>query len=160
MAPKGNNKRARISTKPRVMLSDSNRFGNNLQAEATLSNGKAKALQLPLELLMEVMSHFKAVSTGIIYGHSSRGLDSSYLERTDALRSLSQTCKLWRYIFFPLLWERLDVFATHSQSGAWYQVFGETMIRKCFLVTENQEIASHVRYVKDLLSDTKLADWC
>ncbi|KDR72797.1 hypothetical protein GALMADRAFT_101124 [Galerina marginata CBS 339.88] len=100
---------------------------------------------------MEIVSYFKAlpIPMTLVYGHY---LPSDYLERTDTLRALSQTCRLWRNTFFPLLWQRLETCATHSQSGAWYQVFGESLIRKSFLVTENPEIAAHVRSMSVILS--------
>ena len=59
-----------------------------------------------------------------------------------------ETCKLWRNLFFPLLWERLEPCLTHSKAAAWYKVYGESLIRKSSLVCENPEIASHVRYVQ------------
>lgn len=107
-------------------------------------------LELPLELIMEILSHFDSLPT--ITGkldYSPFGVSPMvarrYLERTDALRALSQTCRLWRNLFFPLLWERLEPCLTHSKAAAWYKVYGESLIRKSSLVCENQEIASHVR---------------
>ncbi|KIM44350.1 hypothetical protein M413DRAFT_443346 [Hebeloma cylindrosporum] len=63
------------------------------------------------------------------------------------------TCKSWRYLFFPLLWERLEPCLTHSKNvGTWYKVYGESLIRKSSLVCENPEIASHVRSMSVILS--------
>jgi hypothetical protein len=113
----------------------------------------SKLLELPLELIMEIVSHFDhlPIITGKL-DYSPFGVDPTisrrYLERTDALRALSQTCKLWRHLFFPLLWERLEPCLTHSKAAAWYKVYGESLIRKSSLVCENPEIASHVRYVQ------------
>uniref|UniRef100_A0A8H7XQ75 F-box domain-containing protein n=1 Tax=Psilocybe cubensis TaxID=181762 RepID=A0A8H7XQ75_PSICU len=154
MAPKVN-KRAKISAKSKPSVAGPISTGLGLQVDATFPIKKSKALQLPLELLLEIVTYFNAFPSEPVGFYDRRYFDreaSKYLERTDALRSLSQTCRLWRYIFLPLLWERLDVLATHSESGAWYQVFGETLIRKCFLVTENRDIASHVRSVSVVLS--------
>jgi len=113
----------------------------------------SKLLELPLELIMEILSHFDHLP--IITGKldcSPFGVDPTisrrYLGRTDVLRALSQTCKLWRNLFFPLLWERLEPCLTHSKAAAWYKVYGESLIRKSSLVCENQEIALHVRYVQ------------
>jgi len=115
------------------------------------SNNKgSKALELPLELLTEILSYFECLPVPITYRscfilHSAES--SRYLERSDVLRSLSQTCKLWRTMFFPLLWERLETCLFHSFSGALYKVYGESLIRKSSLVCENPEMASHVRCV-------------
>lgn len=108
-----------------------------------------KALQLPLELLMEILSYFKGIRrpSSNAYIHNTSNNLSEYLERTDTTRALSQTCRYWRFTLMPVLWESLDVCATHSKSKAWYQVFGETLVRKSTLMTANPEIASHVRSV-------------
>lgn len=126
-----------------------------MAAEA-LTKG-SKALELPWELLIEIISYFERlpipITTKTNFHPSPYGVDlmpsesSQYLERTDALRALSQTCRLWRNIFFPLLWERLEACLTHSSTAAWYKVYGESLIRKSSLVAENPGIASHVRCV-------------
>jgi hypothetical protein len=115
---------------------------------------RPKVLELPLELLMEIISYFECLPVPMIASRSTAPYiigyssgPSRYLERTDALRLLSQTCKLWRHIFFPLLWERLEPCLTHSESGAWYKVYGESLIRKSSLVCETPHIALHVRCV-------------
>lgn len=113
----------------------------------------SKVLELPWELLMEILSHFGHLPIPVTADHNFSvdfKLSSWYLERTDALRALSQTCRLWRNLFFPLLWERLEPCLTHSKAAAWYKVYGESLIRKSSLVRENTEIASHVRYVCEL----------
>jgi hypothetical protein len=133
------------------------------KSKLAFSNKKgSKALELPLELLMEIISYFETLPVlttagsriyvtlhGIDYFHPSR-----YLERINTLRLLSQTCKLWRNIFFPLLWERLEACLPHSSSGAWYKVYGESLIRKSSFVCENPEVASHVRCVLKLSKKT------
>lgn len=60
-------------------------------------NKDSKALELPWKLLMEILSYFKSlpfpvtIKTDFSPSHES----SRYLERTDVLLALSQTCKLW-----------------------------------------------------------------
>jgi hypothetical protein len=109
---------------------------------------------------MEILSYFEYLPIPITSKNyiTPHGIDyllpSRYLERTTALRLLSQTCKLWRNIFFPLLWERLEACLSHSSTGAWYKIYGESLIRKSSLVCENPEIASHVRCVLKTLKET------
>ena len=116
-------------------------------------NTSATLLELPLELIMEVLSHFEclpAIITGK-FDYDLFGIDPKitrrYLERTDALRALSQMCRSWRNLFFPLLWERLEPCLIHSDSGNWSEGYGNSLIRKSAFVCENPEIASHVRCV-------------
>jgi len=123
-------------------------------AEASaFPNTSSTLLELPLELIMEILSHFDCLPT--ITGKLDLGLfgvdpkvSRRDLERTDALRALSQTCRSWRNLFSPLLWERLEPCLIHSDSGKWSESYGESLIRKSTLVCENPEIASHVRCVQ------------
>ncbi|KIM44352.1 hypothetical protein M413DRAFT_443348 [Hebeloma cylindrosporum] len=121
-------------------------------------NKGSKVLELPVELLMEILSYFGRLPIPLTADKnlSSLGVDtersSRYLERTDVLRALSQTCKVWRHLFFPLLWERLEPCLTHSSGCAWYKLFGESLIRKSSFVCENPAIASHVRSMSVVFS--------
>lgn len=111
---------------------------------------QAVALQLPPELLLEIISHFQFLPIPYKDGnqHSyEKILPEVYLERTDILRALSQTCQYWRQMFLPMQWQCLDVVSSHSSSGAWYKTLGESLIRKSQLVCEMPELASYVRYV-------------
>ena len=110
-------------------------------------------LELPLELIMEILSHFNylpVITAKLDLGHF--GVDPKvsrlYLKRTDVLRALSQTCRSWRNLFSPLLWERLEPCLIHSDSGKCPESYGESLIRKSTFVCENPEIASHVRCVR------------
>ncbi|KAH9475335.1 hypothetical protein JR316_0012446 [Psilocybe cubensis] len=139
------NKRSRIQTTG---------HGN---AHASSSNENVKALKLPVELLMEIASHFKGLPdsfAGLHRGHYSQRTVVKYLERTITLRSLSQTCKFWRTIFFPLLWKTLDVYATYSAPASWYRFLAKSLIKKCTAITleENKIIAQHVRSMTVILS--------
>ena len=105
----------------------------NATGPPAFPNKGFELLELPLELIMEILSHFAHVpiSTG----------------RTYALRALSQTCRSWRNLFFPLLWERIEPSFVHCNRGEWSKVYGDSLIRKSSLVCENPEIACHVRCV-------------
>lgn len=66
-----------------------------------------KAFDLPLEILMEIVSYYPALPLPVSRYFCSQVLPSSTLVRSDALRSLSQVCRYWRQIFFPMLWEHV-----------------------------------------------------
>ena len=114
---------------------------------------ESKALDLPLELLREIISYFNCFPDQLIPSYASDEQSSlvprdprTYLERRNVLRSLSQTCRYWRDIFFPILWEHLNT--AHSEMpGQWYMALGESMIKKSLLLSKNPEIAAHVQYV-------------
>ncbi|PPQ70344.1 hypothetical protein CVT24_013005 [Panaeolus cyanescens] len=108
------------------------------------------ALQLPPELLLEILSYFKSLPVPI--DTRARMLHEDYLERTDMLRALSQTCKVWRQMFLPLLWSSLNIVSSHSKSAAWYKTLSESLIRKSELVREMPELASYVRCMSLCLS--------
>jgi len=126
---------------------------NAKAAEApAFPNIRSTLLELPLELIMEILSHFDCLPTITSKHHYGLfGIDPTvtrrYLERTNRLRGLSQTCRSWRNLFFPLLWERLESCLTNSTSNEWFKVYGDSLIRKSALVCENTEIASYVRCV-------------
>ena len=114
-------------------------------------NTGSTLLELPHELIMEILSHFDCLP--IITGKVDYGLfgidptvTRRYLERTNALRALSQTCKSGRDLFFPLLWERLEP-CLNSTSKEWFKVYRDSLMRMSAFVCENPEIASHVRCV-------------
>ena len=108
----------------------------NATGPPAFPNKGFELLELPLELIMEILSHFAHVpiSTG----------------RTYALRALSQTCRSWRNLFLPLLWERLESCCSvmDVDSGNRFESNMNSLIRKSALVCENPEIASHVRCVQ------------
>ena len=125
----------------------------NIEA-AEASAFRSTLLELPLELIIEILSHFNCLP--LITGKLDYGLfgidptvTRRYLERTDTLRALSQTCRSWRNRFFPLLWDRLEPCLIHSSdSGIWSESYGTSLIRKSALVCENPEIASYIRCVQ------------
>jgi len=110
-------------------------------------------LELPLELIMEIISHFDClpiITSKLNYerfGADPR-FSSRYLERIDALRALSQTCRSFRNLFFSLLWERLEPCLIQFDSGKWSESNADLLMQMSTFVCENPEIASHVRCVQ------------
>lgn len=87
------------------------KVGEGAQAEISVNNGKCKFIDLPAELLLEIVSFFPAVHIPTSRRFNTPVLPPSIFERWDVLRALSQTCRLWRNIFFPMLWERMEACA-------------------------------------------------
>ena len=118
-------------------------------------NTGSTLFKLPLELIMEILSYFNCLPIITnklnlsLFGINPK-VSRRYLERTDALRALSQTCRSWRNLFLPLLWERLESCCSvmDIDSGNRFESNMNSLIRKSALVCENPEIASHVRCVQ------------
>jgi len=69
-----------------------------------MRNSKTGLLDLPDELLLEILSHYPS----LLALASSDG-SNQCMPRRDALGALSQTCrKLWRF-FRPFIWNNIDV---------------------------------------------------
>ncbi len=110
-------KRAKTSgTSDRAPASPNQSNSNDNNAvTGDVDNRKCKFVELPLELLLEIISHFQAVSIPAKLGSEMPVLPPSVFERPDVLRALSQTCRHWRSIFFPMLWERMEVCAVRAK---------------------------------------------
>ena len=123
-------------------------------AEASaFPNTSSTLLELPLELIMEIISHFDflpIITSKLnyeLFGADPR-FSGRYRERIDALRALSQTCRSLRNLFFLLLWERLEPCLIPSDSGKWSENNANLLMRMSTFVCDNPEIASHVRCVQ------------
>ncbi|TFK23292.1 hypothetical protein FA15DRAFT_594422 [Coprinopsis marcescibilis] len=129
---------------------------NSSSAQKTTASpsvqGRSLALELPLELLMEVVGWYKSpitMTTLKMETPNHRLLPPWILERTDALRALSQTCTRWRIVFLPMLWETMEVSVLRNPGGHWYKGISEALQRKCLGVAdpEMDKVAGLVRLV-------------
>ena len=113
----------------------------------SLPNRTSSALELPIELLMEILSYFPRAPIEVprygVYFYNTP--PASSLEYTDLLRALSQTCRRWRSIFLPLLWECLEVCTTRSQKPAWYLWLARSLEKKSKGLAQSPQHAAHVR---------------
>ncbi|KAJ6473788.1 hypothetical protein C8R45DRAFT_1103468 [Mycena sanguinolenta] len=129
---------------------------------------------LPVEILHEITSHFRGVPVPL---SKFRILPGIYLERFDALRSLSETCQRLRAVFLAPAWERLEVCASakvlerpdgYECSGFLYPPEGRGLFESAELATDfsrelgwqvdvvskrNPKLASAVRVVTAVLPD-------
>ncbi|TFK38271.1 hypothetical protein BDQ12DRAFT_735828 [Crucibulum laeve] len=76
--------------------------------------GTSKALELPMEILTEISSYFYALVIPEVTTHPNDNNDTfpqmyqpNVFERPKVLRALSQTCRLWRSMLYPLIWEHV-----------------------------------------------------
>ncbi|KAG6907292.1 hypothetical protein DXG01_009485 [Tephrocybe rancida] len=101
---------------------------------------------LPTEIWLEILSYLPSVRIPTLRISSSPVLPASTLARQQGLRALSQTCRQFRTLFLPQLWDRFEVCATKRQqetplhhsndvqgmegvfvSGAWYKSIAEAL---------------------------------
>ncbi|TFK38261.1 hypothetical protein BDQ12DRAFT_127215 [Crucibulum laeve] len=81
------------------------------------TTGKSKALELPIEILTEILSYFRTM----IIPHPNDNetfppiYQSHTVERPRALRALAQTCHLWRFMLYSLLWEHAVCISVYSE---------------------------------------------
>ena len=141
--------------------------------DITASAKSPQILQLPAELWLEIMAYFPAVPIPTQRITRSPVLPPSSLDRSDVLRSLSQTCHTLRDMFFEQAWDRLEVCAIRAQRpgngqksgdysieglnygldqipGSWYLGVSRTLQTKCEGFSRQPEYAALVRQVIDV----------
>jgi len=136
-------------SKMRVQYSPLETVNVKAAGASAFPNTRSTLLELPLELIMEILSHLDGlpIITSELNYHrfnSVPRVSGWYLERTNALRALSHTCRSWRKLFSPLLWERLEPCLIHSDSGKRSESNADLLMRMSTFICENPEIASHV----------------
>ncbi|CAL1707387.1 unnamed protein product [Somion occarium] len=103
---------------------------------------------LPVELrdmiFEEVFQSLRDVTREDVL-RNSRSLPTSYAEKRDMLRSLSQTCRSLRPQFIPLLWENVEACVTRKENGTWYKELGEKLENLSDGLVKSPELAQHVR---------------
>ena len=109
----------------------------------------------PVELLLEILSH-TSEATVPIPNKIAKPLPPKYLERTTALRTLSQLCRSLRSMALPALWEKIEAWATTSEYAphtlhrctGWHKNIATDLIAQLETVTiRAPSLASYVRYV-------------
>ncbi|KAF5330541.1 hypothetical protein D9619_005233 [Psilocybe cf. subviscida] len=120
---------------------------------------RARVLDLPLELWTETLTYLRQIPSPmtsvdfmILAYPRNYNIPAEFLERTDVLRALSQTCRRLRNVFLPLVWQQLDTCVMRSPSGSWFHTFGQSIIRKSIFVQQNPELGAFVRTMTVSLS--------
>lgn len=122
---------------------------NRAGAHGNLGKG---ILRCPVELQTEIVDYFLPVgsTSDKYYYESDPILRPMYLERTDALRTLSQVSLDYRRVFLPLLYETLNACCGQrpkedSNKMSFFKHVGDTLRRKSKGLVANPELASYVR---------------
>lgn len=124
--------------------------------------------RLPSELIPEILSYFLSVEVDtVIQGarskrkgkRSSSGsgfpgfLSPGHAERSDILRCLAGTCRAWRILLLPFLWDRLDVcFSSRAWSSPGvdtldpvYKFIATATIQKCNGLIQSSHLTPLIR---------------
>ncbi|CAA7268069.1 unnamed protein product [Cyclocybe aegerita] len=114
------------------------------------SNSTKGILVLPSGLWTETLKNLQAIGPLTRAPSDTPVLPETYLERTDALRALSQVCVAYRRAFLPVLWESFTAccsarVSAKTKPGSFYKHNGEALLRKCAGLTANPELAGFVR---------------
>ncbi|KAJ7172941.1 hypothetical protein C8R43DRAFT_1119763 [Mycena crocata] len=120
---------------------------------------------LPTETLHEIVSHFRGIHIPCP-SDLNNILTRTYLERSEALLCLAETCRRLRHVFLPLAWKHVEICAhssitAHTQSNhrrLWPLKLSKQMAMELVWHTEiitlrNPSLAQHVRVVSVALSD-------
>ena len=102
---------------------------------------------LPVELLLEILSYMQRSPIPCLAGQP-QVLTAEYLERSRALRGLSQLCRFLRFALLPLVWERVEVCAINTPH-AWCKALATDLVEQLEIVTIREpSYAAHVKYVR------------
>ncbi|KAF8063486.1 hypothetical protein FPV67DRAFT_247068 [Lyophyllum atratum] len=172
-----------MSSRKRARRSDQNTMptkkpttSSNSAPEIPLPAGSHSALifAVPPEIWLEILSFLPSVQIPTRRISHSPLLPSSTLARQEALRALSQTCRVFRDKFLSVLWDRFEVCATLGQvetpawrdkglpsedlnrnfdlSGAWYKDIAEALETKSKGLQQSLEHAKLVHKVSVALT--------
>jgi len=119
---------------------------NSESEQVQPTNGRQKLPDLPVELLLEVISYFPVVPVPALLAPCMSILAPEALDRADAVQSLSQTCHRLRNIFLPVLWESLDTWAVRYPSS-WYLSVARKLEKQSNMLVKNKDLAAYVRRV-------------
>jgi hypothetical protein len=111
------------------------------------------AAQVPPNLFLEILSNLYSVPFDKP-GHQDPSNVSYYLgeralERSNALRAMSQTCRDWRRTLLPVLYQSLEVGAIvrpeAQADDQWFIQCAERLISKCGGLADNPQFAWYTR---------------
>ncbi|KAJ7748779.1 hypothetical protein DFH07DRAFT_560834 [Mycena maculata] len=156
-------------------MAKSKRMKTQTTEEVADSGTRKPVLEIPTEIWLEIMSqsHFLVLSSekdGIPrsllllsrskIASSPKTVPPAYRVRPETLRALSQTCRSFRSIFLPLLWEHVEGCFESKDGTAWHARVANVLLERCkgLMQRENQSLARHVRVVSVSLSWHRVAE--
>ena len=118
------------------------------------ANANRGFLKLPPELWDEIFQHFYGVDllSRVPGSNDDRVLPPKFLQKSDALRSLSQLCVAYRKIFLPILWESFMVcFNVRGRTNGeeeplFFRHVGQTLLRKCDGLTSRADLHPLIKF--------------
>lgn len=125
------------------------------QCIVQIPNGPS-LLSLPAEIILHIASTYsRREYCGANYycdewllSDDDEGDDMLHFERREALKALSQTCKVLRNLFLPQLWECFEAAYDPRDPPEDWVAFGAAKLERLSKgLVENPTLASHVRYV-------------
>jgi F-box-like len=111
---------------------------------------------LPTEILLDILDYVCPSITGCEILQNHLFFPSERRARFKVLRALSQTCRLWRCRFLPLLWHRLEVCTISRGFPEWkyMEQIGPALFTKSTGLLESEYLWSYVQYVSLLVSQS------
>ncbi|KAJ7173935.1 hypothetical protein C8R43DRAFT_1204751, partial [Mycena crocata] len=85
-------------------------------------------------------------------------IPDEYRERPEILRALSQTCRRFRVIFLPLLWENVEAYFESKDGSSWNIRVSDVLLDRCrgLMKRENQSLARYVRVFSVSISSYRI----
>ncbi|KAJ6632137.1 hypothetical protein B0H10DRAFT_1976253 [Mycena sp. CBHHK59/15] len=115
-----------------------------IQADTVDPSSRNPVLEIPTEIWLEIVSDsYFLILDGEKDGMSRSALllsriristcpttvPPAYRERQETLRALSQTCRAFRALFLPLLWERVEeFFEPKNRDSSWHARYTNILV--------------------------------
>ncbi|KAI5826257.1 hypothetical protein K523DRAFT_395153 [Schizophyllum commune Tattone D] len=119
------------------------------------SPGAVSLTSLPDELLLEIIDCLPRVSVLI---NRNMPYDEDDLTRREVISALSQTCRRYRSLLYPLLWQTIEAVASNidrlfSEKGVqWKKRLATDLVRQLDFAIHNPSIAEHVESLSIILT--------
>ncbi|KAI5893257.1 uncharacterized protein SCHCODRAFT_02538033 [Schizophyllum commune H4-8] len=112
------------------------------------SPGAVTLTSLPDELLLEIVDCLPRVSVLI---NRNMPYDEDDLTRREIISALSQTCRRFRILLHPLLWQTIEAVA--KKGVQWKKRLATDLVRQLDFAIHNPSIAEHVESLSIIVTD-------
>jgi hypothetical protein len=105
---------------------------------------------MPPEILYNIVSQFGCIPIPFQGPTLPKSIPQEFLERSQSLQSLTQTCQRLRIILLSLKWQKIEVGVMEQPSRRWDKTYSRRLafelIEQLEIVTiRNPSLANHVR---------------